>query len=45
VQAQILIPLATSIIFGIASSTFFVLFVIPCLYTILEDFGVIGGNL
>ena len=44
VQAQILIPLATSIIFGIASSTFFVLFVIPCLYTILEDFGVINAN-
>ncbi|MEE9398350.1 MAG: efflux RND transporter permease subunit [Methylococcales bacterium] len=41
-QAQILIPLATSIIFGIASSTFLVLFVIPCLYSILEDFRVIG---
>ncbi len=38
VQAQILIPLATSIIFGIATSTFLVLFVIPCLYTIHEDF-------
>lgn len=37
-QAQILIPLATSIIFGIASSTLLVLFVVPCLYTILEDF-------
>ena len=37
-QAQILIPLATSIIFGIASSTFLVLFVIPSLYSILEDF-------
>ena len=40
-QAQILIPLATSIIFGIASSTVLVLFVIPCLYSILEDFGVV----
>ncbi len=38
VQAQILIPLATSIIFGIATSTLLVLFVIPCLYTIYEDF-------
>ena len=38
VQAQILIPLATSIIFGIATSTVLVLFVIPCLYTIFEDF-------
>jgi len=37
-QAQVLIPLATSIIFGIASSTLLVLFVVPCLYTILEDF-------
>ncbi len=40
-QAQILIPLATSIIFGIATSTLLVLFVIPCLYCILEDFGII----
>jgi multidrug efflux pump subunit AcrB len=39
-QAQILIPLATSIFFGIASSTLLVLFVVPCFYSILEDFGV-----
>jgi len=38
-QAQILIPLATSIVFGIATSTILVLFIIPCLYSILEDFG------
>jgi multidrug efflux pump subunit AcrB len=38
-QAQILIPLATSIVFGIASSTLLVLFVVPCVYTIMEDFG------
>ena len=38
-QAQVLIPLATSIVFGIAASTFLVLLVIPSLYTILEDFG------
>ncbi len=38
-QAQILIPLATSIVFGIATSTLLVLFVIPSLYSILEDFG------
>ncbi len=38
-QAQVLIPLATSIVFGIASSTLLVLFVIPCCYAILEDFG------
>ncbi len=40
-QAQILIPLAISIIFGIATSTLLVLFVIPCLYSILEDFKLI----
>ncbi|WP_461536617.1 efflux RND transporter permease subunit [Spongorhabdus nitratireducens] len=38
-QAQVLIPLATSIVFGIATSTLLVIFVIPCLYSILEDFG------
>ncbi|MCP4270451.1 MAG: efflux RND transporter permease subunit, partial [Gammaproteobacteria bacterium] len=38
-QAQILIPLVTSIVFGIATSTLLVLFVIPCLYSILEDWG------
>ena len=38
-QAQVLIPLVTSIVFGIAMSTLLVLFVIPCLYAILEDFG------
>jgi multidrug efflux pump subunit AcrB len=38
-QAQVLIPLATSIVFGITSSTLLVLFVIPALYSILEDFG------
>ncbi len=38
-QAQVLIPLATSIVFGIATSTVLVLFVIPCLYAIFEDFG------
>lgn len=38
-QAQILIPLATSIVFGILSSTLLVLFVVPCLYSILEDLG------
>ena len=38
-QAQILIPLATSIVFGITTSTLLVIFVIPCLYCVLEDFG------
>lgn len=37
-QAQILIPLATSVIFGITTSA---LFVLPCVYSILEDFGLV----
>ncbi|MCP4345232.1 MAG: efflux RND transporter permease subunit [Desulfobacterales bacterium] len=38
-QAQILIPLAASIIFGIMASTVLVLVVVPSLYTILGDLG------
>ena len=37
-QAQILIPLACSIVFGLLMSTILVLLVVPCLYTILADF-------
>ena len=43
-QAQILIPLATSIVFGIATSTLLVLFVIPCLYCVLDDFSLTTTN-
>jgi len=38
-QAQILVPLVTSIIFGISVSTLLILFLLPALYGILEDFG------
>jgi len=38
-QAQILIPLATSIVFGIMTSTVLVLIVVPSLYSILGDMG------
>ena len=38
-QAQVLIPLATSIAFGLMASTILVLLVIPCLYAILHDLG------
>ena len=38
-QAQILIPLATSIAFGLMASTILVLLVIPSLYVILGDLG------
>ncbi|MDX2506042.1 MAG: efflux RND transporter permease subunit [Gammaproteobacteria bacterium] len=37
-QAQILIPLATSIIFGLLTTTLLVLLVVPALYSILNDF-------
>ncbi len=38
-QAQFLIPLAISIVFGLLASTVLVLLVIPALYTILDDLG------
>lgn len=39
VQAQILIPLACSIIFGLAASTLMVLFLVPSLFCVLHDLG------
>lgn len=38
-QAQVLIPLITSIIFGLLATTLLVLFVVPALFCILDDFG------
>lgn len=38
-QAQILVPLVTSLAFGLLASTVLVLIVIPALYAILHDFG------
>ncbi len=38
-QAQILIPLATSIVFGLLASTVLVLVILPTLFAILSDFG------
>lgn len=38
-QAQILIPLAASIVFGLVASTILVLIIVPSLYSILGDFG------
>lgn len=40
-QAQILRGLVISVTFGLMASTMLVLFVIPCLYTILGDFGLV----
>ncbi|CAN2049857.1 Acriflavin resistance protein [Candidatus Magnetomoraceae bacterium gMMP-13] len=44
-QAQILIPLATSIVFGIMASTVLILLIIPSLYTMLGDFGLLNDEL
>lgn len=38
-QAQVLIPLITSLAFGLIASTVLVLLVVPALYAILHDFG------
>ncbi len=40
-QAQLLIPLATSLVFGLITSTILVIIVIPAIYAILGDFEVI----
>ena len=39
-QAQILIPLGISLVFGLAASTILILIVLPSFYTILDDFGI-----
>ncbi|MEM6567308.1 MAG: efflux RND transporter permease subunit [Planctomycetota bacterium] len=41
-QAQVLIPLAASIVFGILASTLLVLFVVPSIYAILGDLGLLA---
>jgi multidrug efflux pump subunit AcrB len=41
-QAQILIPLVLAIVGGVFATTLLVLFVIPCLYCIMDDLGWIG---
>ena len=38
-QAQVLIPLVTSIVFGLLASTTLVLFVVPALYAVFSDLG------
>lgn len=40
-QAQILIPLACSIVFGLLMTTVLVLIVIPALYTVFDDFNLL----
>ncbi|MFG0253306.1 MAG: efflux RND transporter permease subunit, partial [Phycisphaerales bacterium JB038] len=44
-QAQVLVPLVVSVVFGILASVVLVLLVTPCLYVILDDFGLtVGGK-
>jgi len=38
-QAQVLVPLVASVVFGMIASTFLTLLVLPASYTILEDMG------
>ncbi|MCF6272475.1 MAG: efflux RND transporter permease subunit [Rhodobacteraceae bacterium] len=38
-QAQILIPLVASLVFGLTASSLITLFVLPAVYSILDDFG------
>lgn len=38
-QAQVLIPIAVSIAYGLMASTLMILIVIPCFYAIADDFG------
>ena len=39
-QAQVLIPLVASVVFGMISSTILLLIVLPAAYAIMEDLGV-----
>jgi len=41
-QAQILVPLVISTVFGLIASTVLVLLVIPCFYTVLGDWGLVS---
>jgi len=41
-QAQILIPLAASLAFGLTSATLVALFLVPAMYCILDDFDILG---
>lgn len=38
-QAQVLVPLVASLAFGLLASTFLVLFLVPAVYSILDDMG------
>ena len=40
-QAQFVLPMAVSLAFGIVFATVISLIVVPCLYVVLDDFGLI----
>ncbi len=42
-QAQILVPLAASLAFGLVAATAAALFLVPAVYCILDDFGLLGA--
>ena len=42
-QAQVLIPLAASLAFGLTAATLAALFLVPAVYVILDDFGWLGA--
>jgi multidrug efflux pump subunit AcrB len=42
-QAQILVPLATSLAFGLTAATIAALFLVPAVYAILDDLGWLGA--
>ena len=44
VQAQVLVPLVASIAFGLMATTMLVLFLVPALFAILHDLGLVGGH-
>jgi len=41
-QAQVLIPLAASLAFGLTSATLAALFLVPATFCILDDFNLLG---
>jgi len=45
-QALILVPLVTSIVFGMVTSTVLIMLVLPSMYAIMEDIGFVrlGGG-
>lgn len=43
-QAQMLVPVATSIVFGLTASTVLVLILLPAAYVVLADLGVFGDE-